>query len=150
MARVTLQQCQAWAEPTKLSLEKLDADLLSQIETEVLGRIASTYDIGTWIDEATTPSLVRTAVAKKYVAWFYERQYSENVSDSGSSYAQRLDANAEMIIMGLIDGTIELPGVNIGSGGEPVFYPTDQSSALDPTLADPSLGPARFSMGTVF
>jgi hypothetical protein len=61
-----------------------------------------------------------------------------------------LKENAGMLIQGLIDGTIEIPGVPPTSSPNPSFYPNDASSALEPTLEDPSLGPARFSMGKVF
>jgi hypothetical protein len=148
--RVTLGQCQAWAEKSKLTLTSLDEELLDQIETEVLAQIGVTYNTSTWIDTLTTPKLVQIAISKKYVVWVYERQYSENVPEGGSAYAQRLDANAEMLITGIVDGTIELPGLELGTGGQPSFYPNDSSSALEPTVDDRSLGPAKFSMGQVF
>lgn len=150
MPRITVAQARGWAEKTKLNIQELDVDLLDQIETEVLGRINSTYDTSVWTDETNTPRLVQVAIAKKYVVWFYQRQYSENVPRGGSSYALALDANAEMLVDGIVDGTIELPGIVSDSGAEPIFYPNDQSSAMDSTPDDLSLGPAKFSMGQIF
>jgi len=144
-----LEEAQAWAERTKLTLTGLDEDLLVQIEEEVLDRINSTYSTSTWVDPTTTPRLVRVAIAKKYVVWVYERTYSESEL-SDSAYSRKLEANAEMIVGGIVDGTIELPGLESASTGEPAFYPTDGSSLLSPTQDDPSLGPAKFSMGMVF
>jgi|SRR6185369_4903457 len=150
MARITPTDAQGWAESTKLSLSTLDVSLLDQIEAETLARIASAYDTTTWLDPTTTPKIVKVIIAKLYVAWFYDRQYSEN-QDQGNDYAAMLRTNAEMLITGLINGTIDIPGVTpVGSAGGPAFYPNDASSAQEPTSDDPSLGPAKFSMGKVF
>jgi len=149
-AHITPADAKGWAETTKLDLSTLDVSLLDQIESEVLARISSAYDITVWIDPATTPKLIKTIISKMYVAWFYDRQYSEN-QDQGNDYAAMLRTNAEMLIVGLVDGTITIPGViSIGSGGGPAYYPSDASSALLPTFEDPSLGPAKFSMGKSF
>lgn len=150
MARITPADAQGWAESTKLTLSSLDASLVGQIESEVLGRLNSAYDTTGWTDNTNTPSLVKVIIAKLYVSWFYDRQYSEN-QDEGNDYAALLRTNAEMLITGLLDGTIDIPGVpQAGSGLGPIFYPNDSSSALEPTADDQSLGPAKFSMGKVF
>jgi hypothetical protein len=144
---ITPAEAQAWAEGTKLTIATLDNELELHLSTEVIDRLASAFDTSTWVDSATTPKLVRTIISKLYVAWFYDRQYSEDI-EQGNNYADRLKANAETLIAGLIAGTIGLPGVADTVG--PVFYPTDASSAQQPTVDDPSLGPAAFSMGMRF
>ncbi len=158
MPRITVAEAQAWAESSKFtiptsgggsSFTAQDTSQLEQIEEEILAKIANAYDTSDWTDENTTPRLVRVAIAKKFVAWAYRRQYSESLGDVDASYSALLEANASSIIDGIVDGTIEIPdegGSNIG----PVFYPTDASSALEPTRDDPSLGPAKFSMGLSF
>lgn len=155
MARITEADAQGWVEGTKFTIQVpfsvTAAEQLSQIETEVLGRVSAAYPaatVATWVDELTTPELVKVAIAKLFVAWMYRKQYSESIVDTDASYAALLEANAETIIMGLADGTIPIPGVTSNIG--PVFYPTDASSAMSPTRDDPSLGPAKFSMGMVF
>lgn len=150
MARITPADAQGWGELTKLDLSNLDASLLNQIEAEILGRLSSAYDVTGWLNETNTPDLVKVIIAKTYVAWFYDRQYSEN-QNQGNDYAVLLRANAEALMTGLIDGTIDIPGIpQVGSGLGASFYPNDASSAMDPTLDDQSLGPAKFSMGKVF
>lgn len=150
MARITPSDAQGWGERTKLDLSTLDASLLNQLESEVIGRLNSAYDTTLWVDDTTTPELVRTIIAKMYVSWFYDRQYSEN-QDEGNDYAALLRANAEALMTGLLDGTIDIPGVpQVGSGLGPIYYPNDASSAMEPTDDDMSLGPAKFSMGKVF
>lgn len=148
MARITPAEAQAWGERTKLKLDTLDTALLDHLEAEVLGQIGGTYDTSTWVDTTSTPKLVRTIIAKLYVAWFYDRQYSED-TDSGNPYAANLKANAAMLIEGIVDGSITIPGVD-NTAGEIAFYPTDASSMLDPRdfPDDPSVGPAVFSMTT--
>lgn len=149
MALITAADAQGWGERTKLDLSTLDTDLLDQIESEVLARINSVYDTSLWISPATTPRLIRTIISKMYVSWFYDRQYSEN-QDEGNDYAALLRSNAEMLITGLLDGTIEIPGTTATTSQIASFYPNDASSAQQPTADDMSLGPAKFSMGRPF
>lgn len=149
MAHITPDDAQGWAESTKLDLSTLDDSLEAQISTEIISRLASVYTTTSWVDENTTPDLVKVIIAKTYVAWFYDRAYSEN-QDEGNDYAALLRGNAEMLMTGLLDGTIDIPGVTPVGSGVPGYYPNDASSALTPTAEDPSLGPAKFSMGKVF
>lgn len=148
MARIQLADAQGWVESTKLTLPSLDVALLNQLEEEIISRLHTAYDTTLWLDPVTTPAIVKVIIAKTYAAWVYDRQYSEN-QDQGNDYAAMLRMNAEMLITGLIDGTIDIPGVS-PIGGIPSFYPNDASSTLDPTPEDPSLGPAKFSMGKMF
>jgi hypothetical protein len=150
MPLITPGDAQGWAESTKLAVSALDLSLLGQIETETLARLSSVYTTTAWVDSVTTPLIVKVIIAKTYVAWIYDRQYSENQT-VGNDYAAMLRQNAEMLMSGLIDGTIDIPGVPVtGAGSGPGFYPTDDSSAMVPTASDSSLGPAAFSMGRVF
>lgn len=151
MARISQSEAQGWAELTKLTLPSLALDaLLPQIETEVIARLNSIYDTSGWTNDTTTPAIVRVVIAKMYVAYYIDRQYSEN-QDETNDYATLLRTNADMLMEGLIDGTIDIPNETpVGAGIGPSFYPNDASSAQEPTLDDPSLGPAKFSMGKIF
>jgi hypothetical protein len=149
MAHIDVAYANAWTEATKLAIVTFDAALLEQIESQVLGRIATQFDTSTWIDPATTPKMVKSIIAMLYVAWYYDKAYSED-QEEGNDYAALLRAQAENLLQGILDGSISLPEVpNLEPGG-PEFYPNDDSSAMSPTLEDPSLGPARFSIGTTF
>lgn len=150
MARVTQREVQSWLELTKLNLAALNTDLLSQLEEEVLVQLSSVYDVSTWVDETTTPKIVRTIIAKTYASYQIDKAYSEN-QDEGNDYAARLMANANMLLAGLTSGMFEIPEVpSPENPGTASFYPTDASSAMEPTFEDPSLGPARFSLGKAF
>jgi hypothetical protein len=149
---IDIPDVRAWLEPTKFPDIQLDPDFLPQIEEEVIARIRSTYDTTTWVTPTTTPRLVRTAIAKLYAAWTYNKVYSED-NDETNNYATRLMANAEKLISGIVDGTIELPtpATPVSTNFGVAFYPTDLSSSEDPDdFDDPSLGPAVFSMGMKF
>lgn len=149
MTVITVDDVRGWVEVTKLNIESLDLKFLPQLEAEVFARLGTVYDVTGWVDPTSTPLLVRVIVTKYYAGWIYDRAYSENQSQS-NEYAEKLKNNADMLMMGLIDGTIELPGITPISAPDPVYYPTDASSAQEPTFEDPSLGPARFSLGKLF
>lgn len=154
MARITIAEAQAWVEATKFTIASIstspNSDMLVQLEEEVISRVASVYDTSGWTNDTNTPRLIRVAIAKKFVAWAYRRQYSESIPESDATYAALLEANSEMIVAGIVDGTIEIPTLPGATTDTPAFYPNDASSSMEPTIDDPSLGPARFSMGTVF
>lgn len=150
MAHITEDDAQAWLEESKLEVGTLDAVMESQIASEVLGRISTAaYDVTGWTDSTTTPILVKKVIAMLYAGWFYDKVYSET-SDT-NDYALRLKAWAETLIMGIIGGATdigEVPGVS--SLGDPIFFPTDASSARSSNEFETGDGPASFSMGTRF
>lgn len=150
MARVTLAEIQGWLDPAKLTLASIDTELLANLEEEILTRLAVVYDVSGWTTSANTPKLVRTAISKFYASWLYDRFYSEN-QEEGNDYALRLAQNVENIMMALIDGRVVLPEEPdpMTSRG-PSYYPTDASSAQEPTSDDPSLGGPYFSLGRSF
>ena len=151
MSLISIEEAQAWAEQTKMAKATvaIDTALLTQIESQVLARLSSAVTTTTWLTAATTPTLVHTIIAMLYISWLIDKFYAED--EDLNAYAGRLAANAEALMLGIIEGAIEIPGVENPSGsGQPSFYPNDESSSQLATAADPSLGPAKFSMGTVF
>lgn len=145
---LTLAAVQAWLEPTKLTVSEVDTALEGHVVQEVLGAIGSVYDVSGWIDSATTPSLVLTIMSMKYASRFYARVYSENPGEA--KYAIRLAEDANTLLAGVVDKSFQLVEITDDDTSSPLFYPTDVSSAQDPTADDPSLGPAAFSMGRIW
>lgn len=149
MAYITLADVQAWCD-TKLPLGSVDSNLEGQMSSQVLSRIARMFDTSGWTDNTTTPTIIRSIIAMKYVSWMYSKYFSEDQVGT-NEYALRLDQMAETLIAGILDGTVDVPG-----GGDPTgygvaeYYPNDLSSAQEPTSDDPSLGGARFTMGVIF
>jgi hypothetical protein len=150
MAHITVADAQAWAQPTKLDLDNvLDGDLEGQVSTQILARVATAYDTSSWLTTATTPALVKSIIAMYYIAWLYERLYSDDNTDE-NAYAVKLMQWAEDLLTNIISGVTPIGVVPANDQSSPAFYPTDVSSASEPTEDDPSLGPASFSMGQVF
>jgi hypothetical protein len=151
MTSIELADAQAWIEPTKLTLSTIDANLESQITTQIFARLPSaSFTTTAWVTPATTPAIVRTTIAMYYVAWMYDKYYSDDAE--ANAYAELLRQYADLNIAGLIAGSIELeegPGV-VTDAGSPSFFPTDESSRNQPTVDNPSDGPPAFTMGTVF
>jgi len=145
---ITLQEARAWGEKTKLAPaweDGLDAVLLSQIQVEVVGNVASVADTSAWVDSDSTPELVKTIIAKLYVAWLIDRQYSED--EELSAYAALLRATALSLQTAISDSEIDLPGGSTDAPGDglPGMYPLD--STVD-QFGKP-YGP-YFTMDTVF
>lgn len=150
MTRVALSEVQAWVEPSKVNLTALDSELLSSLEEEVLVQLTSQYNVSGWINPATTPKIVRVIIAKTYASFHIDRAYSEN-QDGGNDYAARLMANANMLLTGLVSGSIDIPDVPAtNSSTAPSFFPTDASSAQLSTASNPEFGGPYFSLGRVF
>lgn len=149
MLRVTLNEVQAWVEPTKIPITALDTELLAQLEEEVLVQLTSQYNVSSWIDPDTTPKIVKVIIAKMYASFHIDRAYSEN-QDGGNDYAARLMANATTLLTGLVDGSFELPGITPTNPSTASFFPTDLSSAQEPTSDNPEFGGPYFSLGRVF
>lgn len=161
MAHIVVSDVQAWLENTKANLTQLDTALEIQISNQVLSELADTYNdptfgVPTWVDQNTTPELVKQCIAMLYAGWYYDRQFAEMVTTTGTSYGEILRAQAEILIAGIIDSSIILAEVEPNMPAvAPVFYPSDISSTWDAKRAntvpeDLSLGPARFGMGKVF
>lgn len=150
MAHIEVTDAQAWAEESKLSISELDPELEDAVATGIIARLAGSFNTAPWIDNTNTPKLVRKIIAMAYVAWFISRAYS---SDEGrNDYSQRLLAMVNDLIEGLIAGSIILVDddpINL-LNGVAQFYPTDASSALEPTAEDRSLGGPVFTMGVIW
>jgi hypothetical protein len=107
------------------------------------------YPTATWVNEASTPALIRTIIAMYYIAALYDRHYAQEEEES--SYAITLRSLADANITGLISGSVELSEYELPvTGGTPSFFPNDLSSANEPTVDNPSDGGPAFMMGTIF
>lgn len=151
MAHIATTDVQPWFETTKMAISSLDADRESQISSQVFGRLALVFptEVLTWIDTNTTPQLVKSIISMLYAGWLYDTTYSENPDDNG--YADRLRANAQTLIDGIVEGTTILTDVpSAPDVSAPEFFPTDASTAACPTDDNPSDGPMKFTMGKVF
>jgi hypothetical protein len=112
MPNIDVSEAQAWLELTKANLgAALDVNMETSIASQVLSRVATSYDVSGWTTPGTTPTLVRKIVAMKYASWFYQKLYSED--DSTNEYALMLNAQAEVLLEGVVSGAndlVEIPG----------------------------------------
>lgn len=153
---VELTDVTVWADTASgkfPAMSTLEGNLVLAIQTEIAARLALLYDVDAWIDSSTTPSLIKKIIGMMYVAAVFQRTYADD--NDISNYGTRLADSAEKLLTGLIAGSITLldlpaeqdlaPGTNTA-----VSYPNDASSALTPTVDDPSLGGPIFSVGTIW
>jgi hypothetical protein len=157
MAHIAVEDANAWVDHVKLSVSVLDADLEESLWEQVVAQAAHAYETSTWVDESSTPGLIRKVLAMYYAAWFINRTVSED--DDVSAYAVLLMAKADQLMSGIAAGTIVLPDATATAlnADAPLFYPNDLSSLAWPRYNAPfegcldrSLGPAKFSMGDCF
>lgn len=151
MANIDIADAQAWAEVYKLPITVLDAALEQSVATTVLAKLGVVFVTTSWVSPATTPEIVQKIIAMQYVATYIQRAQSSE--EDLNEYALWLWANAEALIEGLIAGTLVIdPTVPPGTDdpSTPLYYPTDASSAQEPTADDRSLGGPAFTMGQVW
>lgn len=151
MAHITTADVNAFADGRKITIAALDAALEGTQSTQVFARLSQIYNTSTWVDENTTPTLVKSIIAMLYVGWLFQRTYSEDTNIS--NYGTLLIAEATTLLDGLVAESIVIPNLPIGQNtglSQPSFYPDDLSSAAETTYDDMSLGPAKFTMGQVW
>jgi hypothetical protein len=151
VAHIDVTEAQAWAPPDKLTVSSLDANLESGISTTVLAKLAVSFPTSGWTSSSNTPSIVRKIIAMEYVATYINRAYATD--EALNEYAAWLFGMAESLIQGLVAGTLSIdPDAPIqpADSSTPVYYPTDASSAQQPTTDDPSLGGPAFTLGRVW
>ena len=146
-AIVTEQELQAWLEETKLDVPSVDEQLDATARDEVFGALSAVYDVTGWVSTETTPSLVRRIMAMLIASYLYRRQYSED-SDENPGYAVWLEGKAHALLVGVIDGSIDLTDVDEipASASVPTFWPNDVADIV----GSEEYSPARFRMGQVF
>jgi hypothetical protein len=152
MSYIGIQEARAWAEKTKLDLgTSLDDELEASIAAQVVGQIAQVYETSSWVSPSTTPKLVRSVVAMLYVSWIYSRTYAEDVGPGVTTYGELLRQRAEDLLASIISGAVVLTdGDPNEDTGSPTFYPTDVSTATEPSYDDTSLGAEKFTMGVIW
>lgn len=150
MSHITVAEANAWFESTKLALTSIESELEAQVASSILSRLTAVFDVSAWIDQTSTPKLVRSIIAMYYCSWVYDRAYSDDAKEE-NDYANLLRRMAEANILGLLSGVIVIPeSPDNADVGVPTFFPNDLSSSLEPTPESPSDGGPAFMMGTVF
>lgn len=148
MSYISVADASAWTEPSKLTIGTIEPKLEEHAAELIINRVSGTFNTSQWADTSSTPKLIRTLIAMEYVAWLYDRTYSD--LNEGSTYAALLRQTIDSNIAGILAGSITMDDATSISPRGPSFYPTDLSSSQEPTYDDPSLGGPAFMMGSVF
>jgi hypothetical protein len=128
---VTLADISAWGEKTKLApaLVAIDELLLQQVTAEVLAHMGVVANTAAWTNDTNTPVMVKTIIAKMYLAWLIDRQYSED--EDLSAYSALLRAGAVSLQTLIETSQIDIPGVtdvdDTAGDGLPGMYPLDNT-----------------------
>jgi hypothetical protein len=139
---ITLAEAQAWLEGSRVTLGLADTELEASASEVVFSQLRGRFDVSPWVDETTTPKLVRTVIAMLHDAWYVQRVHADQ--DDLSPYARKLESLAMTLLGGLAGGSIDLDIV--------IPRATFSLLAFYPMQADTDAGtaPRAFSMGSVF
>lgn len=143
---VTSQLVQQWLEETKLTVTKVPDELDQTAHDVVFGRVSQVYDVTTWVDTATTPSLILRIQSLLVAAWIYQAQYSEDLEVDNNNYGVKLEQRAMGLLTDIFEGDLVIPDTDVpqSSTGNPVFFPTDAQET------DGEGSEIKFAMGKVF
>jgi hypothetical protein len=146
---LTTKSVQAWLHSSKYEITAIDTELETAAKEIYFGEFGQRYDTSSWTNASTTPQLVLT-VMSMYVASVYLRR-AVSQDDGYASYADWLEKRVETLCTAIVNGSIELPATmdtTSSLGGGPLFFPTDDSTALSPN--DPESSPRSFTMNMEF
>lgn len=168
---IQVEDVQQWLEGSKLSIAAVEPTLANTVRQFVLGQLIDAYDVSTWIDKDSTPSLVRSIMGGLLAAWTYNKQYAEDVAGA-NDYGNALESLVMSLLGDIAGGSIDLLDGNLAAvtrdaHSYPKFWPTDLATTLSVGSnfiprefgePDGSLGlltgtnsaPRAFSMGQVF
>lgn len=150
MALIDVADVQPWLEETQLTLTSSDELTEEPIQSEIVkSKLAGcSLDVTAWVDESTTPVLIRQIIGMLVAAQRYNKVYSETDEDAGNPYANKLEEKGHMLLEGICNGTVDLLDVEddpATTGSRSIsFYPDDDVGAINKEEA------VRFTMGKVF
>lgn len=136
MGLVAVSDVQAWLDEKKLAIPANDPLVEEPIvRAMVLSQISTVFDTSTWIDTASTPSLVKVIIGGLVAAKRYNKIYSET-EDAGNRYANKIENQLNVLLQQIVDGTVVLTDIETGvtpaqhSGHNPKFWPMDTTGAM--------------------
>lgn len=156
MAYFLLSDVNQWLARSKYDARIIEPEVEKAVKDAGFGIVSLRYNTTTWVDQATTPRLVWTALSMIYAAWWLQRQIGDDTeAEIGQTYPIRLEARGMAILNGIATELIDLPEADpdpeLVGYKTALFFPTDESTQLaedDP--CDPNGTPRVFSMGTRF
>lgn len=150
---VSIAEVQQWIQDTRLSVGVVDPELEASAFSRVAGALALRYTTTSWVNTATTPTLVRAIISMLIAAWTINRAHAETV-DQVDAYGIHLESSALVLLGGLADGSIlaDDTAVSDSATGTPAFWPTDNATlvAKEEGWDADGAAPLMFTAGKVF
>ena len=132
MSYLVTTDVQPWLNQTKFNVTSVDPTHEQTAVNTVFGKISQRYDTSTWIDSATTPTLILNLLSMWVASVYLRRAASEE--DGLTTYADWLEMRADAICDKIVEGAIDIPGVEedplTSLGGSSVFFPTDAATQI--------------------
>lgn len=125
----------------KLKVEEIPDDKAKAFEDAerivrgYLSGVVDSSELALWATPATTPSVIRAITGRFAAALIYRLRYSEDSLDD-PEYAQNKYNEAMNMLMGIINGSITLPGIDPGTVFDNTYFQPNAES-----------DPAVFAMG---
>lgn len=126
---VTVAEVQSWLDQGKIDLptnDQLPEEF--NVATAVFSRLAQVFNTAPWVDNTTTPNLIRVIISAKVAANRYNKLYSEE-DDAGNKYANKLENWADSMIIALLNGSVVLIDSPAVVANDPAFYPKDSTGS---------------------
>jgi hypothetical protein len=155
VAYVNLAQVQSWLQQDKYDLlpDGIAAEQEGLAANRILATLEQRYNTSTWTDSTNTPAMVSQMIAMLVASYTLRKAVSQD--DGIATYADWLEGRVDALLAGLVDGSIDLPGIepdpNSPGGASVGFFPTEAATHL--WMEDPHAegGAARwFTMQQVF
>jgi hypothetical protein len=152
---VLLEQVQGWLNIHKydVGVDQLDPVQEGLAANFVLSALEQRYDTSTWVDEVTTPPMIVQIISMLVASYTLRKAVSED--DGVANYAGWLENRAKVLVEGLINGGLDLPGVDpdptAPASSSVGFFPTQEATDLwedDPH--DPEGAARHFDSQMVF
>jgi len=157
MSYLSVSEIQSWLQATKHVISAVDTNLEEAAFEKIVGKVGRRYDTSTWVDTATTPTMIINLMAMQVAADEYRKWVSENRGEP--DYSDSLDERIMRLCEGIADGSIILfdgsdeisPSPDTSLGGTPAGFPTDAATEAYDTLPfDDGSAPRVFQMNMRF
>ena len=140
MATITAKMANALTDSSKLNITTIDTELESQIVAQVFSELRGLYDTTTWVEESTTPKLVKSILSMIYTGMVYNKTYAVDGADT-DLYGNMLIADANKLLDSVSSGVSVLvdsnPAVTIVASSDNFSVPffAVESSDTEPKFS---------------
>lgn len=107
---ITVGEVQAWFQGTRLTVTESEIQAFELVATTtVFSALSRKYTTTSWLNQVSTPDIVRAIISMFVAAWVYQRSYSDNADLS--SYGTWLEGKAYHLLEAAANGDLLIPGL---------------------------------------